>query len=139
LAPFFLVFSQVTETVDDVLEISDRDVGFAKFAFKGGDGVAETVYRCGDRDAGKYGFRADAEVVVSGLHAGFRGVDHPAYFPFPYVVDGVGAAFGDAVDAGRFDAVVPEAGGCAKGGVNEEAHVDKFLNKRDGFHFVLVL
>ena len=126
-------------TVDDVLEIADWDVGFAFFAFKGGDGVAETVYGGGDRDAGKYGFRADAEVVVSGFHAGFRGVDHPAYFPFPDVVDGVGAAFGDAVDAGALDTVVPEAGGGAKGGVDEEAHVDEFLNERNSFRFVLVL
>ena len=121
------------------LQIADGDVGLAEFFFQGGDSVAEAVYGGGDRDAGKYGFRADAEVVVSWFHTGFGGVDHPAYFPFPYVVDGVGAAFGDAVDAGRFDAVVPEAGGSAKSGVDEETHVDEFLNKRNGFLFVLVL
>ena len=65
----FLFFSQVTEMVDDVLEIADWDVGFAFFAFEGGNGVAETVYGGGDRDTGGYGLGSDPEVVVSGLHA----------------------------------------------------------------------
>ena len=102
------------------LQVADGDVGLAEFFFQGGDSVAETVYGGGDRDARGYGFGSDPEVVVSRLHAGFRSVDNPAYLSFPDVVDGVGAAFGDAVNAGRFYAVVPEAGGSAQGGRHDD-------------------